>query len=214
MEDTQTAANDAAGTDGRRLRGRRTRHKVVEQAIQAASVHGIEGLSLAEVAARVGVPKSSVHAAFGTKENLQIAVLERTRAVMMDLVVAPALAAAPGRARLAALGEAWLGYLAGDVFEGGCVLAASSTELDGRPGPPREALRAVMSEWLDFLARTVTEAVQRGELPPDTDPRRTAFQLHSIGYTTNWSYQLFGDRSVFDDARTLWSAAVGAAPPE
>ena len=67
-----------------------------------------------------------------------------------------------------------------------------------------------MAQWLDFLARCVDEAVERGDLPSGTDPRRTALQLHSIGYTTNWSYQLFGDRAVFDDARALWSAAIGA----
>ena len=64
-----------------------------------------------------------------------------------------------GLPRLLALGDAWFGYLASDIFAGGCFLCAASAEMDGRPGPVRDAVAAVMREWIAVLGANVTAAV-------------------------------------------------------
>ena len=191
-------------TDGRRARGERTRATVLSGAVQLASVDGLEGLTIAHLADRLGVPKSSVHTAFGSKADLQVAVLRRTREILVEHVIAPSLAADAGLPRLRATGEAWFTYLAGGVFEGGCVLSSASMELDGRPGPARDELTAVMTEWLDFLSGNARAAIKAGDFDARTDPDQVAFELQAIGLTANWHHQLFGGDAAFRAARLAW----------
>jgi AcrR family transcriptional regulator len=180
----------------------------VIEAVQLASIEGLGGLTMASLAERLGTPKSSVHAAFGSKEELQLAVLQQTRSILIDHVMAPSLMVPAGDARLVATGKSWIGYLKNEIFEGGCVLSSAASEVDGQPGPARDALVAIMSEWLKFLADNARAAIKNGEFQTDTDAGQLAFQLHSIGLTTNWHYQLFGGSTAFKRARTAWSQTL------
>src|SRR5262249_29066503 len=105
-------------SDGRRAKGLRSRNALLTEAVQLASVDGLEGLTISSLAERLGTAKSSVHAAFGSKEALQVAAMQRAREMLIELVVAPALIAPAGLARLEALGESWFSYLESDIFEG------------------------------------------------------------------------------------------------
>jgi AcrR family transcriptional regulator len=200
--------DDPAPTDGRRVRGQATRNIIITEAVQLASTDGLNGLSMAVLADRLEIPKSSVHAAFGSKEELQLAVLQETRKILIELVVAPSLVQAIGDARLVAVGRSWIGYLKGEVFEGGCVLSSAAGEVDSKPGPVRDSLASIMSEWLKFLADNARAAVKCGEYCASTEPDQLAFQLHSIGLVANWHHQLFGGTTAFKRARTSWSQTL------
>jgi AcrR family transcriptional regulator len=54
--------------DGRRERGEQTRRAVAAQAAALASVDGLSGMTLSQLAQALGVGKSSVQAAYPTKE--------------------------------------------------------------------------------------------------------------------------------------------------
>lgn len=205
---------DPEPDDGRVARGQRTRTAIIDEAVQVASTDGLDGLSIARLADATGMAKSSVHAAFGSKESLQLATIARTREVLIDLVIRPGLAHPPGLDQLAAVGDAWFAYLEDDIFRGGCVLCAASTELDAHPGETRDALTAVMREWLDFLAGSVRAGIEDGTIRPEVDARRAALELHAIGFTANWHHQLFGtsgepdSEPTFALARDSWAAAL------
>lgn len=59
-----------------RAPGERTRARIVEQAAKLARIEGLEGLSIGQLAGATGLPKSSVHALFGSKEQLQLATID------------------------------------------------------------------------------------------------------------------------------------------
>ena len=59
--------------DGRVERGERTRRQILDAAVDIASVDGLEGLSIGELAAKLRMSKSGLFAAFGSKEDLQLA---------------------------------------------------------------------------------------------------------------------------------------------
>jgi AcrR family transcriptional regulator len=200
--------------DGRRAKGERFRQAALTEAVQLASVEGLEGLSIGRLADQLGVAKSSVHAAFGGKEALQLATLQRARAMLIEVVVLRALAVAPepGRDHLLALGDTWFAYLEGEVFAGGCLFMAASAEMDGRPGPARDKVAEVMAEWLQYLAENVQAAVDRGELDPRTDPDQLAFELNGIGMAANWHHQLIAGPATFARARTAWANALRPTP--
>ncbi len=192
-------------TDGRLLRGARSRQQTLDAAVQLASVEGLEGLSINRLAHRAGMSKSSVHALFGSKEALQLAVIHRTREILIRLVVRPARSAKAGTQRLAALGEAWMAYLEKRTFDGGCLISSASFEMDGRPGAVRDEVAVVFKEWLGLLATNVSRAIEAGELSPDTDPDQLAFELNAIGMSANWHHQLLGKEEGFKRGRAAWS---------
>ncbi|HSZ15085.1 MAG TPA: TetR/AcrR family transcriptional regulator [Solirubrobacteraceae bacterium] len=197
-------------SDGRRARGMRSRAAVIERAVQMASRDGMEGLTLGALAAELGVNKSSVFALFGSKEELQLATLAAARQILVEQVIAPALSSPEGLPRLLAIGRAWSGYLGADVFAGGCFLCAASAEMDGRPGPVRDAVADVMREWLAVLRANVKAAVAAGELPADVDPAGMAFRLNALGMAANWQRQLFGDQAGIRHMRAAWQTELGA----
>ena len=207
-EALQPTPPTGAPSDGRRAKRERSRDAALTEAVQIASVEGLEGLTIARLAERLGTVKSSVHAAFGSKQALQLAALQRTREMLIELVVAPALDARPGLARLVALGESWFAYLADDVFEGGCLLCSASAEMDGRPGPVRDAVAGIMREWLQFLADNVQTGIDEDEFDPTSDPTQIAFELNAIGMAANWHHQLIGGPTAFAAARTAWAGAI------
>lgn len=191
--------------DGRRARGARTREVVLAQAVQLASVEGLEGLSIAHLAARLGTAKSSVHASFGSKEALQVAVIAHTRDILVELVIAPALKMPAGLQRLSALGDGWMSYLERKTFEGGCVLSSASLEMDGRPGLARDAVAAAMREWLDLLEDNIVRGIEKGEIAADTRPAQLAFELNAVGMAANWQSQLFGNAFSYETGSAGWS---------
>ncbi|HEY1449427.1 MAG TPA: TetR/AcrR family transcriptional regulator [Solirubrobacteraceae bacterium] len=200
---------DAEPTDGRRARGKRSRAAVLERSVQMASREGLEGLTIGALAADLDVHKSNVFALFGSKLELQLATLAAARAILIEQVVAPALPSEEGLERLFAIGEAWCDYLGSDVFAGGCFLCAASAEMDGRPGPVRDAVAEVMSEWLAVLRANVEAAVAAGDLPKETDSSAMAFRLNALGMAANWQRQLLHDGSGIEHARAAWRIELG-----
>jgi AcrR family transcriptional regulator len=191
----------------------KSRTAVLEHAVQTASREGLEGLTIGALASELGIHKSSVHALFGSKEELQLATLAAARAILIEWVIVPALASGAGLPRLRAIGDAWCDYLAADVFAGGCFLCAASAEMDGRPGPLRDGVESVMREWISLLATNAEAAVKGGGVRSDIDPAATAFRLNALGMAANWQRQLLNDPSAIEHARLAWRAELERLEP-
>ncbi len=200
--------------DGRLARGMRSRAAVLERSVQMASREGLEGLSIGTLAADLGVHKSSVHALFGSKQELQLATVAAARAILIEQVIVPALACSTGLPRLLAIGDAWCDYLAADVFAGGCFLCAASAEMDGRPGAIRDAVATAMQEWIDVLSANLQAAMKAGELRAGLDAAAIAFRLNALGMAANWQRQLMNDPSGIEHARLAWRAELDRFTPD
>jgi AcrR family transcriptional regulator len=192
----QSAGREARGEattthpDGRKARGDATRRAILGRAMQIASVEGLEGLSLGRLADDLGMSKSGLFAHFGSKEELQLATLRAARAVFGHTVVEPVLQMPEGIERLAALTLSWLDYIEAELFAGGCLFLAASSEFDDRPGPVRDTVAEIMGEWVDILADQVRIAREHGELHADEDPIALAWELHAFELALNWDYRL------------------------
>jgi AcrR family transcriptional regulator len=189
----------------------RSRAVVLERSVQMASREGLEGLTIGALAADLGLHKSSVHALFGSKEELQLATLAAAREILIEQVIAPARSSERGLPRLRVIGEAWCDYLGAEVFAGGCFLCAASAEMDGRPGPVRDAVAAAMREWLAVLGANVEAAVAAGELRDDVDADAVAYRLNALGMAANWQRQLLDDGAGIEHARAAWRAELDRA---
>jgi len=202
--------------DGRRLRGDRTRRAVLDRAVHAASVEGLDGLTFGTLAASVPVNKSGIAGLFGSKEGLQLAVVAHARDVYRATVVLPAAEGEPGLARLWRTVLAWLTYSEERVFDGGCFFRAAATELDARtPGPVRDAVVAALRDWDAYLVRLATGAVERGELAEGTDVGQLVFTLDAVLDRADLASVLLADPDAYARARRAARgllAAAGADP--
>jgi AcrR family transcriptional regulator len=179
----------------------RTRDQILAHAVELASIQGLEGLSIGRLAAQLAMSKSGVFRHFGSKQELQLATVERASALFRREVMEPATAAPPGLERLHALIGGYLSYLERDVLPGGCFFSAAAAEFGGRPGPVRDAIATFSREWATELESQARIARDHGELPTDEDPAQLAFELGACAARANTAYQLHGDRSGFDRAR-------------
>lgn len=199
----------------RRLRadGERTRHAILRAAAALATLEGLEGLSIGHLAASIGMSKSGLYAHFGSKEELQLATVAEAERILTEEVVDPALAAPRGLGQLAAACEAFLSYVERRVFPGGCFFAATSMEMGTRPGPVKDRLAAIQSDFTALLASFVTTAVDLGELPSDENPGWLAFELHAILLGADTKFVLLDDPAVLDLARHVVRQRLGLDDP-
>src|SRR2546421_12454255 len=106
----------AVETDGRRLRGLRTRQSILAHAARGGSAEGLEAVSLQRLASDRGISKSGLFAHFGSKEELHLATIDAAAQMFTDEVLRPALVVPRGIGRVWALCNSWLSYLERGVF--------------------------------------------------------------------------------------------------
>ena len=168
-------------TDGRRLRGLKTRQAILDHAARIGSAEGLEAVSLQRLADDLGISKSGLFAHFGSKEELHLATIESAARIFTDEVIRPALTLPRGVGRVLALCNSWLSYLERGVFPGGCFFWAVAEEYDSRrPGPVRDSVLEKKAYWSYSLERGVREAQQAGEISADVDPVQLAWELDSL----------------------------------
>jgi AcrR family transcriptional regulator len=197
--------------DGRLVRGDATRRVILAHAAATASVDGLEGLSIGKLAADLELSKSGVFALFGSKEELQLAAVRFACDVFADSVTRPALEVAPGIGRLRAVCENWLDYSARRVFPGGCFFFNAGAEFDARPGRVHDAVADAGRTFSGFIARTVQEAKDTGELRPDADVALLAFELHALGRAANADSVMHGGLEPYRLARVCMRNRVDEA---
>ncbi len=194
-----------------RADGERTRGAILRTAASLATVDGLEGLSIGNLAAATGISKSGLYAHFGSKQELQLATVDEAERIFVAEVVQPALAARPGVAQLAAVCEAFFGYLQRSVFPGGCFFAATALEMGTRPGPVKDRIAAIESGFTAQLRAFAVTALEQHELPAHEDPDRLAFELHAILLAADSKYLLHDDPAVLDLARQVIRQRLGGA---
>jgi AcrR family transcriptional regulator len=208
-------------TDGRRLRGRRTRQAILGHAARVGSAEGLDAVSLQRLADDLGMSKSGLFAHFGSKEELHLATVDAAAEIFTDEVIRPALAQARGVGRVWALCNSWLSYLERGVFPGGCFFWAVAEEYDSkRPGPVRDSVLEKKGFWSYTLKRAVREAQQAGEIDAGVDPEQLAWELDSLlggvnsGFKGGDGVQAIerGRRAIRDRLSRAATAAAAALP--
>ncbi|MBE1159925.1 TetR/AcrR family transcriptional regulator [Dyella acidiphila] len=184
-------------------KGAATRELILDHAYELARQDGLEGLSIGALALGVGMSKSGVFAHFGSREELQIALLDATSRRFVEFVIRAAVLQPRGVRRLRAILERWTEWTR--IHQSGCVLISAVVEYDGREDSPmRQRVKAQQSGWRAELTRAVALSVETGELRVDTDADQLAFELYSMMLGLHHDASLFD----FDQARQRTWAAI------
>lgn len=194
-------------------KGERTRAMILDEALALTSTDGLSGLTIGSLADRLGMSKSGLFAHFGSKEQLQAAVIARAGELFTDVVLKPALEQARGLPRVCALFENWIGWTKGNGLPGGCPMQAATLEFDDKPGPLRDLVAHQQDQLRRFIARGVRQAVEEGHLRPDLDVEQFVFEGIAIAHAFAMNFRLLEHPDAERWARSAIRALVDRARP-
>jgi AcrR family transcriptional regulator len=198
-----------AGPRKQRTDGERTREAIVRHAVSLATLDGLEGLSIGNLAGALEMSKSGIYAHFGSKQELQLATVHEAERIFRAEVIDPALAAEPGVAQLVAVCDSFFDYLVRRTFPGGCFFAGAALEMGSRPGPVKEQIAAFQARLTALIGQFIASALELHELSADEDPQALAFELNGIILAANTNFVLRDDPAVLDLARSVVRRRLG-----
>lgn len=189
---------------------------ILDAAARLATVEGIGGLSIARLADAVGMSKSGLFGHFGSKEELQLATVEKADSLFAAQVIEPASTASTAVQRLRLLVDGYLRYVEVDTFPGGCFFASVLAEVDMQPGAVRDRLVLFLADWLGRLESTVRDAQAEGSIDPEEDAGQLAFEVEAALFLANAQYVVTHTGEPIEHARRAidrrLATAVNRAP--
>ena len=136
--------------------------------------------------------KSGVFAHFGSREALQLAVIEQGARRFGEKVLIRSLKQARGMPRLRAIVQYWFDWVRDN--RQGCLIMGAVSEYDSRPGPLRDAVVEAMRHWREATARAGSPANRAGGLRKDTDAPQAACENFGAGLAPAPGTRLFEAR--------------------
>jgi AcrR family transcriptional regulator len=191
-------------------KGETTRAAIVEAALAVARREGLEGLTIGLLADALGMSKSGVFAHFGSREDLQLAVLREYALRFVDDVLRPAVELDRGLPRLQAMLENWLRLLAREL-EQGCLMISGASEYDDRPGALRDAMVAIVTGWKQELLRAIDAAKAAGHLRAKVESRQLVFEIYGLMLALHQDARLLRSADGVKRARTGLARLIDAA---
>jgi AcrR family transcriptional regulator len=153
----------------------------LERAMRLFWAKGYEGTSVADLTETLGISRPSLYAAFGDKQSLFRAALQR-------------YAAGPARYVTAALGKPTVREVAEQLLRGaadlqtssrnpgGCLTVSGAIACGDEAEPVRQALNVHRTAGVALLRRRFEQAKAQHDLPNDGDPRALARFVAAVVY--------------------------------
>ena len=183
------------------MENRTTKARILERAYQLAGLYGLEALTLGQLADEMGMSKAGIYGHFGSKQALQLQLIQHARALFWRDVIEPAAAAPDGVPRLWAMCTTLVSYSAETGLHGGDFWVTVFHEYASRSGPVRDAVEAAMNEWLRRLEDLISSGVELGQLRP-CDPAQLAFEIQALLNAGGHQYRLRRDPKAPARGRT------------
>ena len=181
-------------------KGEQTRQAILDCAIELASSHGLEGLTIGALAERMQMSKSGVFAHCGSREELQIAVLREYERRFIDEILKPVVNEARGLTRLRAIMDRWINRMAAEALSG-CIMISGAVEYDDRPGPVRDELVRMVLSWRGELTKCIAQCKQTGEMAAQLDEATVVFELSGLMLSLHHDARLLQNSRAINTTR-------------
>jgi AcrR family transcriptional regulator len=169
-------------------KGQSTREEIVARALNVAALEGLGALSIGGLAKELKMSKSGLFAHFGSKENLETAVVERASVLFFDHVLVPIEERGlEGIERVWALCDSWLEFVEQGLLPGGYFFTGAFFQCAGQSGSIPRQIKRVVRDWRDVLRKALDQARWRDEVCMAVDAEQVAFELNSILIGAQWS---------------------------
>jgi len=160
-------------------KGEATKSAIVDKAVMLVGRDGINGMSIGNLASEMGLSKSGLFAHFGSKEALQVAIMEAVVQAFIASVIIPALRAPGGLPRITMMIELWFEWIDRQAEKCGCPLRAITGELASRDGPLTTYVAERQREFDRTVAKLAGGAIKRGHFREDLDVDQFVFEMRS-----------------------------------
>jgi TetR/AcrR family transcriptional regulator, copper-responsive repressor len=184
---------------------------VLDRAAELFWANGFSATSLDDLSAAMGMGRPSIYNAFGDKEALFLRALQRYRDTVAMTPLRALEAEDSIRQGLDAFFRQFVAYTTADRSHLGCLLGtvAPITDLPG----VQSFLKTNLAAFQAQIARHLTAAVRRGELPPDYPTDLGAQRAVNAGLAIS-ARARFGTprRELLKDAADATSIVLGAQP--
>ncbi len=145
----------------------------VEQAMDVFWCRGYEGTSIGDLTDALGIGRASLYGAFGSKEGLWCAALDRYRELETARGTAVLDRPAPVRERFAALFDVFIGETLADPANRGCLMLNAAMER-ADDAATLARVQGALAEFERAFVAVLREGRDSGELAPDLDVDETA----------------------------------------
>jgi AcrR family transcriptional regulator len=153
----------------------------LEKAMRLFWMKSYEGTSVADLTETLGISRPSLYAAFGDKQSLFRAALERYAAGPAGYVAA-ALGKPTAREVAEHLLKGAADLQAGSRNPGGCLTVNGAIACGDEAEPVRQALNAHRTGGVALLHRRLEQAKLQHDLPKDSDPAALARFVSAVVY--------------------------------
>jgi AcrR family transcriptional regulator len=153
----------------------------LEKAMRLFWAKSYEGTSIADLTETLGISRPSLYAAFGNKQSLFRAALERYAAGPARYVAA-ALRKPTAREVARTLLKGAADLQTGSSNPGGCLTVTGAIASGDEAEPVRQALNAHRTAGVALLRRRFEQAKEEHDLPKDSDPAALASFVGAVVY--------------------------------
>ena len=190
-----------------------TQQKLIDSARRLIQMRGYNGFSYADVAEEVQVRKASIHHHFPAKSDLARAVVEQSRALIVEQTAALAAGDFDPEAQLRMYTSYWEKCIA-DASAPFCVAGMLASELPTLPDDLGNAVRSHFEDLSNWLEIVLTRGAQIGRFELQGSARQEAESFMAMVYGAMLMARAYGDPKVFADivAKGLKRLASSAAP--
>ena len=175
-----------------------THQHILSKALFMATSKSLNDVTIGELAKAAGLSKSGIYAHFGSKENLQIAIIKYASDIFVIKVIRKVGDYLPPLERLKLLTSEWLNWYQGSASK--CIFNSAIIEFDERPGLVRDAIHHQINRWIDYLEQVVQLSIDDGSIKTNASSQQIVFELYSL-YLGSQKYYWLGiesnQRSLF-----------------
>lgn len=199
--------------DAKTQKAELTRAAIVGAALDLAAAEGLESITLQAVADRIGLSKSGVFSRVGSRETLQMAVIEEFGRRFLAEVFVPSMQLPKGLPRLESIVQRWIIRTRDVDARNGCIFSAGAFEMDDREGPLRDFLHGEITRWRAALRRSVLQAMETGHLRPDTDAGQLVSEVNSLILGLLHDARFLRDSQAAERAQATWRRLLATYTP-
>ena len=176
-----------------------THQHILSKALFMATSKSLNDVTIGELAKAAGLSKSGIYAHFGSKENLQIAIIKYASDIFVIKVIRKVSDSLPPLQKLKLLSDAWLNWYEGSASK--CLFISATIEFDERPGLVRDAIHQQINRWIVYLEQIVQLSIDEGSIKSNACNQQFVFELYSL-YLGSQKYYWIGlesnQRSLFN----------------
>lgn len=173
-----------------------TASKLVSEAGQLIANVGYNGFSYADLSARLGIRKASIHHHFPSKVDLVVAVVEQQRAAIRAQIAALESGKPDAMGELIAYVDYWKRCIT-DQSATFCLAGVLAVESPGLPPPVVSAVQGHFNDLGTWLERVMALGVAQGAIKLELEPKTSSKFFQTAIYGAMVMARAFNDPASF-----------------